>query len=584
MSPRLRDATLRVFVPVDADPVVLGRLEELGARVETCPRDGEPGDPTYRALLAALDAGAVPFTCQGNLNGLAVEGGETLGWEIVSSGCPSTALVVQVGGGALASACIHAFREGVALGAVAAMPRIDTVQTAAAWPLRRAFDEMTQGDHEQASASPRTTAPRSCGRGRTSREASRTGSSTTRPTTGSPWSRGCSPPAADRSSSTRTTLVRANTLAREATGIAVDPTGSAGLAGLLALRAEGRDRARASASQSCSPESCERLRPRGGNEMRSFLGRDILSLKDFERADFQRIFEICDELAPIAKSRQNADMLSGKTLLTAFYQPSTRTRLATEAAMHRLGGHVLGFSDAKMTRAGDFYQESIKDTVHMLEYYGDVIAMRHFEQGAPAEAAKWASIPIINCGDGWGEHPTQVLTDLYTTQKEMGSIDGRTFLLVGDMRMRTMHSILYALSQFDAKAYVVGPPEMSLLPEFTLELDDRNVNYEVAESVEDCISECDVVYMEPVVQPDYTKSRDEEGGGEFAQTPDAYRVTRQLLREKAPHRAIVLHSLPRMDELPADVDATRHARYWQEAFNGVVMRMALLALVLGATE
>jgi aspartate carbamoyltransferase catalytic subunit len=152
------------------------------------------------------------------------------------------------------------------------------------------------------------------------------------------------------------------------------------------------------------------------------------------------------------------------------------------------------------------------------------------------------------------------------------------------MRMRTMHSILYALSQFDAKAYVVGPPEMSLLPEFTLELDERNVDYEVAESVEDCIAECDVVYMEPVVQPDYTKSRDEEGGGEFALTPEAYRVTRQLLKEKAPHRAIVLHSLPRMDELPVDVDATRHARYWQEAFNGVVMRMALLALVLGAVE
>lgn len=318
--------------------------------------------------------------------------------------------------------------------------------------------------------------------------------------------------------------------------------------------------------------------------MRSFAGRDILSLKDFERADFERVFETADELAPIARNRRNADLLAGKTLLTAFYQPSTRTRLATEAAMHRLGGHVLGFADAKMTRAGDFYQESIKDTVHMLEYYGDVIAMRHFQQGAPAEAAKWASVPVINCGDGWGEHPTQVLTDLYTTQKELGSIDGRTFLLVGDMRMRTMHSILYALSQFDAKAFVVGPPEMSLLPEFTLELDERNVDYEVAESVEDCVAECDVIYMEPVVQPDYTKSRDEEGGGEFAQTPAAYRVTRQLLKEKAPHRAIVLHSLPRMDELPVDVDATRHARYWTEAFNGVVMRMALLSLVLGATE
>ena len=185
--------------------------------------------------------------------------------------------------------------------------------------------------------------------------------------------------------------------------------------------------------------------------MRSFLGRDILSLKEFERNEFERVFEVCDELAPIARNRRNTDLLAGKTLLTAFYQPSTRTRLSTEAAMHRLGGHVLGFSDSKMTRAGDFYQESIKDTVHMLEYYGDVIAMRHFQQGAPAEAAEWSSVPVINCGDGWGEHPTQVLTDLYTTKKELGTLDGLSCLLVGDMRMRTMHSILYALSQFDAR-------------------------------------------------------------------------------------------------------------------------------------
>src|SRR4249920_3803629 len=189
--------------------------------------------------------------------------------------------------------------------------------------------------------------------------------------------------------------------------------------------------------------------------MRSFAGRDILSLKDFERNEFERVFDVCDELAPNARNRRNTDLLKDKTLLTAFYQTSTRTRLATEAAMHRLGGHVLGFSDAKMTRAGDFYQESIKDTVHMLEYYGDVIAMRHFEQGAPAEAARWASVPIINCGDGWGEHPTQVLTDLYTIWRELGRLDDVRILLVGDMRMRTMHSILYALSQFDAKAYVV---------------------------------------------------------------------------------------------------------------------------------
>src|SRR4249919_2009737 len=228
--------------------------------------------------------------------------------------------------------------------------------------------------------------------------------------------------------------------------------------------------------------------------MRSFMGRDILGLKDFSREDFFRVFEVASDLRPAAVNRRNTDLLKDKTLLTAFYQPSTRTRLSTEAAMHRLGGAVLGFSDAKMTRAGDFYQESIKDTVRMLEYYGDVIAMRHFEQGAPAEAARWASVPVINCGDGWGEHPTQVLTDLYTTWMEKGRLDGLTFLCVGDMRMRTMHSILYAFAQFDVKAYVVSPPEMSLLPEFIAELDERSVRYEVVDSVEKVAAETDVFY------------------------------------------------------------------------------------------
>jgi aspartate carbamoyltransferase catalytic subunit len=219
----------------------------------------------------------------------------------------------------------------------------------------------------------------------------------------------------------------------------------------------------------------------------------------------------------------------------------------------------------------------------MLEFYADVIAMRHFQQGAPAEAAYWSSVPIINCGDGWGEHPTQVLTDLYTTLGEKGSIDGLTFLLVGDMRMRTMHSILYAFSQFDVKAYVVSPPEMSLLPEFKAELDERNVQYEEVAGVEDAIDQVDVIYMEPVVQPDYTVSRQEKAES-YGTTAPAYKVTRELLRTRGKTDAIVLHSLPRMDELPADVDSTRHARYWIEAFNGVVIRMSLLALVLGAME
>ncbi len=316
--------------------------------------------------------------------------------------------------------------------------------------------------------------------------------------------------------------------------------------------------------------------------MRSFAGRDILSLKDFEHNEFMHIFEIADRLEPIARGRRSTDMLEGKILVTAFYQPSTRTRLAHEAAMHRLGGHVNGFADAKMTRAGDFYQESIKDTVHMLEFYGDAIVMRHFQQGAPHEAATWSSVPIINGGDGWGEHPTQVLTDLYTVQREMGDVNGKTFLAIGDHRMRTMHSLGYALSQFDAEFVILAPPDEAPTEEFLAELDDKGTNWRIVEHINDAIAEADVIYVEPVIQANYAVGRDEQEG-EIGHTPGAYQVSREVMR-KAKGSAIILHSLPRMDELLPEVDKLRQARYWEEAYNGVVMRMALLSLVMGAWE
>ncbi|MBC8175019.1 MAG: aspartate carbamoyltransferase [Candidatus Marinimicrobia bacterium] len=315
----------------------------------------------------------------------------------------------------------------------------------------------------------------------------------------------------------------------------------------------------------------------------SFKGRDILSLKDFEREDYFHVFEVADRLRPFAEDRKNTDLLARKTLVTAFYQPSTRTRLAHEAAMHRLGGHVTGFSDVKMTRAGDFYQESIKDTVKMLEFYGDVIVMRHFQQGAPHEAAKWASVPIINGGDGWGEHPTQILTDLYTVYHEKGRIDGLRWLAVGDMRMRTMHSLAYGLTQFDCPITFVSPPELRLTDEFKAELREYDLDFREADHVKQAIADADVILVEPVVQPDYTKSRDEREG-DVGLTPANYKITRELLSTKAKSDAILLHSLPRMDEIPTEVDNTQWAYYWQEAFCGVVMRMALLALVLGAQE
>jgi aspartate carbamoyltransferase catalytic subunit len=317
--------------------------------------------------------------------------------------------------------------------------------------------------------------------------------------------------------------------------------------------------------------------------MSSFLGRDILSLKDFDRDELDHILEVADEMAPIARRRRNTDLLKDKILAVAFYQPSTRTRLAHEAAMLRLGGRVTGYSDAKMTRAGDFYQETIKDTVKMLECYGDVIVMRHFQQGAPHEAARWAEVPIINGGDGWGEHPTQILTDLYTVQQAKGGIDGLNWLAVGDMRMRTMHSLAYALTKFDCPITFVAPPELSLTDEFKTELQSYDLDFREVDHVEQAIAEADVILVEPVVQPDYTKSRDERDG-DVGLTPDNYKISRELLETKAKPDAVLLHSLPRMDEIPTDVDDSPWAYYWQEAFNGVVMRMALLALVLGARD
>jgi aspartate carbamoyltransferase catalytic subunit len=326
--------------------------------------------------------------------------------------------------------------------------------------------------------------------------------------------------------------------------------------------------------------------------MRSFIGRDILSLKDFERQEFFRVFDVAGQMEPIARNRRNVDMLKEKTLVTAFYQPSTRTRLAHEAAMHRLGGHVTGFSDAKMTRAGDWYQESIKDTVKMLEFYGDVIVMRHFQKGAPHEAAMWSSVPILNGGDGWGEHPTQILTDLYTVLQQKHRIDGLKWLAVGDMRMRTMHSLGYALTQFDCPVTFVSPcpdalfpgsPDMRMPEEYKVDFERYSLNFKEAENVEQAIADADVILVEPVIQPDYTKAR-QEAATDYSLTPANYKITRELLASKAKSDAMLLHSLPRMDEIPLDVDITRWSRYWQEAFNGVVMRMALLALVLGAVE
>lgn len=309
-----------------------------------------------------------------------------------------------------------------------------------------------------------------------------------------------------------------------------------------------------------------------------FKGRDLLGLRDLVRDEIDEILDLALWYASSDHSRNHA-LLGGKVLLSAFYQPSTRTRLSHEAAMLRLGGKVIGFGDPKMTRAGDFYQESIKDTFSMLQNYADIIVVRHYKRGAPHEAAKWSRVPIINAGDGWGEHPTQVLTDLATVVQKKGRVDGLTFLLVGDGRMRTMHSICYALSKYDATVRFVSPPELTI-PKTDLEdIRSSGCNIAFMETVEEALSASDVIYMEPVVQADYASSRVERSG-EVSRTSERYRIDLEKLRKYAKPDATVLHSLPRMDELDTDVDQSEFAAYWEEAEMGVHLRKALLDLIL----
>lgn len=309
-----------------------------------------------------------------------------------------------------------------------------------------------------------------------------------------------------------------------------------------------------------------------------FKGRDLLGLRNLVRDEIDGILDLALWYASSDHSRNHA-LLGGKVLLSAFYQPSTRTRLSHEAAMLRLGGNVIGFGDPKMTRAGDFYKESIKDTFSMLQNYADIIVIRHYERGAPHEAAKWSRVPIINAGDGWGEHPTQVLTDLATVVRKKGSIDGLTFLLVGDGRMRTMHSICYALSKYEATVRFVSPPELTIPKADLADILSTGCNIVFMETVEEALSDTDVIYIEPVVQADYASSRVERTG-EVSRTPGRYRINLEKLRKYAKPDAIVLHSLPRMDELDTDVDQSEFAAYWDEAEMGIHLRKALLDLIL----
>jgi aspartate carbamoyltransferase catalytic subunit len=304
-----------------------------------------------------------------------------------------------------------------------------------------------------------------------------------------------------------------------------------------------------------------------------FKGRDIISIKDFTREEIDFVLKIAGAMEPIAKT--GSDMLHGKTLATLFFEPSTRTRLSFEAAMHKLGGTAIGFAEPEMasTKKG----ENLADTVRVVENYADVIALRHPLEGAARLAAEFAQVPVINAGSGAEEHPTQALLDLYTIFKEKGRIDGLNIALMGDLRYgRTVHSLAYALSLYDVKLYLVSPEPLRMRRE-VLDAIKEKISIVEKTGIEEVLPKTDVLYVTRIQKERFPDP------AEYLKVRGTYKIGLETLKD-AREDMIIMHPLPRVDEIDNEVDETPHARYFQQVWNGIVTRMALLALILGATE
>ena len=302
-----------------------------------------------------------------------------------------------------------------------------------------------------------------------------------------------------------------------------------------------------------------------------FKGRDLVSIRDLTRADMDHILDMAEVMEPLY--RKGSDMLHGKIMATLFFEPSTRTKLSFESAMTKLGGTALGFAETKGTSVEK--GENLADTVRVVENYADVLVVRHPLEGAARMAAEFSKTPVINAGSGAEEHPTQALLDLYTIRKELGKIDGLNIGLIGDLRYgRTAHSLAYALSQYKVNLFLVSPEILKVRKEVLEEVSKR-VDVKETTSLTQHLKEMDVIYMTRVQKERFADL------AEYEKVKGSYRLTMDEL-SKVKKSSIVMHPLPRVDEVDPAIDATPHAKYFQQVGHGVVLRMALLALLLGA--
>lgn len=302
-----------------------------------------------------------------------------------------------------------------------------------------------------------------------------------------------------------------------------------------------------------------------------FRLKSIISIKDFEREDVEYILDEAEKLEKIAQSKEVSDELRGKILGLMFFEPSTRTRMSFETAIKRLGGDGIGFENSGSSSVSK--GESIADTAKMFEGYCDALVIRHELEGVSKFISDIVDVPVINAGDGAGQHPTQTLLDLYTIKKEIGQIDNLKIALIGDLKYgRTVHSLSNALGLFkNIKIYLVSPPELRMPQEILLDLNKTNVEYVIADNIEEVIDDVNVLYVTRIQKERFVDIED------YLKIKGAYIINKKMLEGKD---LIVMHPLPRIDEIDTDVDNTKYNKYFTQASNAVPVRMAILKTLI----
>ena len=297
--------------------------------------------------------------------------------------------------------------------------------------------------------------------------------------------------------------------------------------------------------------------------------KHLVSITDFTRDEYLRILDLAAEF----EKEPRQDILSGYVISTLFFEPSTRTRLSFETAINGLKGRVIGFSDSGATSASK--GETLHDTIKMVSNYVDLIVMRHPLEGSARLASEVSSVPIVNAGDGANQHPTQTLLDLYSILKTQGTLENLKIFMVGDLKYgRTVHSLLQALSEFNTTFYFISPDELKMPSAYKLQLDKIGLDYHEGRDLNEFLNDADIIYMTRVQQERFTDPI------EYERVKNAYILRREMLAD-CKKTMKVLHPLPRVNEIHTDVDSSPHAYYFDQARNGVYVRMAILTSILG---